>query len=98
MNTSSRISPKRILWWGIGLLILGVLAQVISSSLSIQSAMVSDQIGNHVYYWVLSPVLFIIQNAAYPLGAAFIGASIVLRYLVPTHATLSPQQQHNEHL
>ena len=95
MITSSRISAKRILWWGIGLLILGVLAQVISSSLSIQSAMVSDKIGNPVYYWVLSPVLIIIQNAAYPLGAAFIGASIVLRYLVLPHATLS--QQHNEH-
>lgn len=92
MKTSTRTSLKRILWWGIGFLILGVLAQVLSTSLSIQASMTSDPIGNPFYYWVFSPVLKIIQNAAFPLGAAFIGASVVIRYLMPSQLALSPQQ------
>ncbi|GAA4107518.1 hypothetical protein [Enteractinococcus coprophilus] len=93
MNTTPRTSPKHILWWGIGLLILGVLSQVLSTSLSIQASMVSDPIGNPFYYWVFSPVLIIIQNAAFPLGAAFIGASVVIRYLQQSQPTLSQQPE-----
>mgnify|MGYP007082236023 FL=1 len=91
MNTTLRTSPKRILWWGIGFLILGVLAQVVSTSLSIQASMVSDPIGNPLYYWAFSPVLIIIQNAAFPLGAAFIAASIVIRYFQQAQPALRQQ-------
>lgn len=92
MYMPPRTAPKHILWWGIGFLILGVLAQVISTSLTVQASMVSDPVGNPSYYWVLSPVLIIVQNAAFPLGAAFIGASVVIRYLMSSQSVLSPQQ------
>lgn len=85
--------PKRILWWGIGFLILGVFAQVVSTSLSLQASMVSDPIGNPFYYWVFSPILIIIQNAAFPLGAAFLGASVVIRYLKQSQPVLSQQPE-----
>lgn len=93
-----KTSPKHVLWWGIGFLILGVLAQVVSTSLSIQASMVSDPIGNPFYYWVLSPVLIIIQNSAFPLGAALIGASVVMRYVTPLQSPGVQQQSGRSNL
>lgn len=87
-----KTSPKRILWWGIGFFILGMLVQVVSTSLSIQASMTTDPIGNPFYYWVFSPVLVIIQNAAFPLGAALIGASVVMRYITPWQSPERHQQ------
>src|SRR5699024_2022880 len=85
-------TPTHVLWWGVGFLILGSLAEVVSTSVSFQSVMVSDPVGNPFYYWLLSPVLIIIQNAAFPLGAALIGASVVMRYVVPLQSPRVQQQ------
>lgn len=78
-----KTSPKHVLWWGIGFLILGALTQVVFTSVGIQASMVSDPVGNPFYYWFLSPILIIIQNTAFPLGAVLIGASVVMRYVTP---------------
>jgi len=92
-----KTSPKRVLWWGVGFLILGALAQVVSTSVSIQSSIVSDPTGNFLYFWLLSPALIIIQNAAFPLGAALIGASAVMQYLKQSQPPLLQQgSEHNE--
>lgn len=86
-------SPKRILWWGVGSLILGAIAFYAYTSAGVQTAMVSDQTSRSLYFWLLSPALSIIQNAAFPLGAAFIGASVVIRYLQQSQPALSRQPE-----
>lgn len=84
--------PKRLLWWGVAVIIVGALAHIVSTSAALQSSMISEPVGNSLYYWAFSPALIIIQNAAFPLGAALIGASLVIRYLKQSQSAL-PQQQ-----
>lgn len=91
-----KTSPKRVLWWGIGLLILGTLAQIGYTSAGLQSSIISEPAGNSFYFWLFSPALVIIQNAAFPMGAALIGASVVLRYLQQSPLAPMPQSEHNE--
>ena len=89
-------SPERIMWWGIALLILGALAQIGYTSAALQSSMISEPAGNSFYFWIFSPALVIIQNAAFPLGAALIGASVVIRYFGQSQPTRRPQPAREE--
>lgn len=86
-------SPKRLLWWGIAVMILGALAQIGYTSVGIQSSMMGDPVGNSFYFWVFSPGLIILQNAAFPLGAALIAASVVIRYLQNSQPVPSQQPE-----
>ncbi|MDN6358905.1 hypothetical protein [Yaniella sp.] len=72
MNTS----PKRILWWGVGFLIVGAIAFYAYTSAGVQTALTSDQTSQSLWFWLLSPALSIIQNVAFPVGAALIGAPV----------------------
>lgn len=93
MNTS----PKRILWWGVGFLIVGAIAFYAYTSAGVQTALTSDQTSQSLWFWLLSPALSIIQNVAFPVGAALIGASVVIRYLQESQSALDQQQTaHNE--
>ena len=76
-----KTSPKHILWWGIGFLILGGITFYVYTSVGFQTALASTQTSQSLWFWLFSPALNIIQNAAFPLGAVLIGASVVMRYV-----------------
>lgn len=72
-------TAKKTLWWGIGVLILGVISYVAYTSAGFQSEMVNQLQNYHsFFFYVISPGLIIIQNLTFPLGSALVGASIVI--------------------
>ncbi len=87
-------SATRMLWWGIGLFVLAVIAFAVGSTTSFQAAMNADPVEGPTYYWVVSPIVAIIQAGAFPLGAALIAASVVCRHInrwvVPVADTEQP--------
>lgn len=95
MNTS----PKRILWWGgVGFLILGAIAFYMYTSVGFQTGLASTQTSQALWFWLFNPVLNIIQNAAFPVGAALIGASVVIQYLTAPQSALNQQQTQPDEL
>lgn len=93
-----KTSPKRILWWGIGCLILGAIAFYMYTSVGFQTALASTQTSQALWFWLFNPVLNIIQNAAFPLGAVLIGASVVMRYVAPLPSLEAHQQSERSEL
>ncbi len=79
MNTS----PQRIFWWGIGFLALGTIGIYVGNSVGVQLSLTSGQEIQTLYFWLISPGLRIIQSAAFPLGAALIAASVIIRNINP---------------
>src|SRR5699024_10217155 len=77
-------SPKRVLWWGIGCLIIAALVYLLYTTIGIREAMFAHQQSSSMFSWALSAVFMILQNAAFPVGAALIGASVVMRYITPS--------------
>lgn len=74
-------SATRMLWWGIGLFGLAVVAFVVGATTTLHTALSSDPLGQSTTYWIVSPVVTIIQAAGFPLGAALIAASVVIRHI-----------------
>ncbi|GAA4476341.1 hypothetical protein GCM10023190_13620 [Enteractinococcus fodinae] len=93
-----KMSPKRILWWGIGFLILGAIAFYVYTSVGFQTALASTQTSQALWFWLFSPGLNIIQNAAFPLGAVLIGASVVMRYIASWQSSEAHQPSERSEL
>lgn len=75
-------TAKKTLWWGIGVLILGVISYVAYTSAGFQAEMMNQLQENQSFFlYVLSPGMIIIQNLTFPLGSALVGASIVMNNL-----------------
>ncbi|MGW9632185.1 hypothetical protein ACWGST_15925 [Agromyces sp. NPDC055520] len=72
--------PKRTLWWGIGLTVVGgVLATYVQPGL-FSSAWLNAEPGQTVlYFWLLA--LDLLNSIVLPLGTALIAASLVMFYL-----------------
>lgn len=79
----SKLRPKVVLWWGVGLALAGVLLTLLMPQLSYSllpepsSATGVDQ-GLLI---LLSLVIRIVGDLLTPLGVALIGASIVMAYV-----------------
>jgi len=79
----SKLRPKVVLWWGVGLALAGVLLTLLMPQLSYSllpepsSATGVDQ----GLLLLLSLVIRIVGDLLTPLGVALIGASIVMAYV-----------------
>lgn len=72
---------KQTLWWGIGLLLLGVVAFICYTNAGFQSAMMQQPAQQSLYFWLVSPGLYIVQTISFTLGSVLVGVSIVIRHL-----------------
>lgn len=88
-----KTSVTRTLWWGIGLIFLAVIALLLYIGTGVQASLSATQAGQSVYFWLVSPLLAVVQNVGFPLGAALIAASVVLRHINHWQSPLVHQQQ-----
>lgn len=58
--------------------LLAVIEFPVGTTMSVQSSMVSDLVGQPSYYWVVLLIVAIIQAEAFPLGASLIAAGVPL--------------------
>ncbi len=86
-------SPKRIFWWGIGFLALGAIGIYVGNSVGVQLSLTSGKEVQTLYFWLISPVLRIIQSAAFPLGAALIAASTIIHHITHRAAPTTDNSQ-----
>lgn len=89
-------SATRTLWWGIGVVLLAVIALLVQTGTGLQASLSSSEAGQSVYFWLVYPTLVVIQNVAFPLGAALIAASFVIRHIA-NRPSPSVQQQSQRH-
>ena len=83
--------PTRLFRWGIGLLALGVLAYLVATAIAGLNLVNTTPSAQSAYIWVVSPLIGILQSGTFPLGAALIAASIVIRHIDQRDA---PQNTH----
>lgn len=76
-------SATKTLWWGIGLFIFGGVALVALPWLmsGMDSAFNLNTVDRTMYFGIISPLSVIVQYGAFPLGAALIAASVVIRHM-----------------
>lgn len=85
-----KTSATKTLWWGIGLFIFGGVALVALPWFTgaVASSMNFNTVDQTMYFGLIWPLSSIVQYGAFPLGAALIAASVVLRHInrwvVPT--------------
>ena len=85
MNTS-KLRPKVVLWWGIGLTLAGVLLTIVAPQIGYTSfaAVNYSAVGvDRALLALLLLVVRIIDQVLIPLGVALIGSSVVMAYLRP---------------
>lgn len=77
------VSATKTLWWGIGLFIFGGVALVALPWLmtGMDSAFNLNTVDRTLYFGIFSPLSVIVQYGAFPLGAALIAASVVIRHM-----------------
>lgn len=91
-------SASKTLWWGIGLFIVGGVALVALPWLmsGVESTMNFNTIDRTFYFGLISPISVMIQFGVFPLGAALIAASVVIRHInrgvIPTAASSDHEQ------
>ncbi|GAA1795960.1 hypothetical protein [Agromyces lapidis] len=73
-------TPKRTLWWGIGLAGGGALLLVLIPSAISAVFPALDGVGQ-TFFDALNVVVNLVQQLAIPLGSALIAAAIVMQYL-----------------
>ena len=85
MSQKNRIARagQRCMWWGIALLILGVMISLFGTNLLYAIAGDSLNSGLTGLAMGLSYVLGTIQGVGVPLGASLVAAGVVLRVLAP---------------
>ena len=79
----SKLRPKVVLWWGIGLALAGVLSTVLLPQLG-YAVVFRPASGNAVdqaLLALLELVLRIVEQVMLPLGIVLIGASVVMTYV-----------------
>lgn len=76
-------SAQRTLWWGIGLFIAGGIALVAVPWLmgGLESVLNFNTVERSLYIGLLQPIALVIQYGTFPLGAALIAASVVIRHI-----------------
>ncbi len=89
MGQSNRVgrAGTACVWWGIGVIVLGVLVSLFGTNLLY--ALAGDSLNTGAVAgatMALSYVLVAIQGVGVPLGSAILGAGIVLRVLAPREA------------
>lgn len=80
----SKLRPKVVLWWGVGLTLAGVLLTILVPQIGYAAIVQQDYSTPNVDQAVLvllDLVVRIIGQVLTPLGVALIGASIVMAYV-----------------
>ena len=78
----SKLRPKVVLWWGIGLALAGMLLEVLVPGLSVDLLNAQPRATVDQGLLVLLDVCTrVITQAIAPLGVALIGASVVMAYV-----------------
>ncbi|MDN4598605.1 hypothetical protein [Leifsonia virtsii] len=91
----SKLRPKVVLWWGIGLALAGVLLTLLLPQLS-YSLMPDPSSATGVdqgFLVLLSLVIRIVGDLLTPLGVALIGASVVMAYVGRLLAAREPETE-----
>jgi hypothetical protein len=84
--TGSKLRPKVVLWWGVGLTLAGALSTILVPQIGYAAVIQVDDGTTRVdqaLLVVLDLVVRILGQVLAPLGAALIGASAVMAYLGP---------------
>ncbi|WP_241702029.1 hypothetical protein [Leifsonia shinshuensis] len=79
----SKLRPKVVLWWGIGLTLAGVLVTLLLPQLAYTAAMQPSAATrvDQALLTVLDLVIRVVGQVLSPLGVALIGASVVMAYV-----------------
>lgn len=92
----SKLRPKVVLWWGVGLALAGVLLTILVPQLGYAVVVQPDHSGSGVdqaLLVLLDLVVRIIGQVLTPLGIALIGASVVMAYVGRLLATRIPEAE-----
>lgn len=93
----SKLRPKVVLWWGIGLTLAGVLMTLLLPQLAytaIQQPSTATGVDQGILL-LLDLVVRVIGQVMTPLGVALIGASVVMAFVgrtAATRATVAPSE------
>ena len=89
----SKLRPKVVLWWGIGLAIAGILVSLFLPQLAytaVQQPSSATGVDQGLLL-VLDLVIRVIGQVMTPLGVVLIGASVVMTYVGRLLAPTSPE-------
>lgn len=93
----SKLRPKVVLWWGIGLTVAGVLVTLLLPQLAYTAAQQpSAATGvDQALLTLVDLVIRVVGQVLSPLGVALIGASVVMAYVGarPPAATSAPENR-----
>ncbi|WP_374010380.1 hypothetical protein [Leifsonia sp. LS-T14] len=82
--SESKLRPKVVLWWGIGLTLAGVLLTILVPQIGYAAIVQQDYSAPNVdqaLLVLLDLVVRIIGQVLIPLGVALIGASVVMAHV-----------------
>lgn len=91
----SKLRPKVVLWWGVGLALAGVLVALLLPQLA-YSAIPAPSSATGVdqgLLVLLDLVIRIVSDLLTPLGVALIGASLVMAYIGRLLSARAPQAE-----
>ena len=88
----SKLRPKVVLWWGIGLTIAGVLSTLFLPQLAYTAAQQPSSTtgADQALLVLVDLVVRVIGQVLTPLGVALIGASLVMTYVGRLLAPAAP--------
>lgn len=77
---TAKLEPKPVIWWGVGMLLGGIVLIVFAPMAFIPLSLGGNPAGQAVLGF-LNLVLGVVRQIILPLGSAFIGAGIVMVYI-----------------